>query len=387
MSRKYNILVVDDTIKNLQLLCCILQEVPGYMVNVARNGLEALEMVQKVDFDIILLDIQMPEMDGYEACQRLKSDERFAYIPIIFLTAQTEQESIIKAFECGAADYLVKPFCGQELTMRVKNQIELKDHREHLEKLVEERTEELAGALNEVRRTSRIKDEFLSTMSHEMRTPMNGILGLSTLLASDDLTSEQAEYVGKIQSSMSHLQGIIENMFEYTLIQSGETLTEFEPTDINELLGEVSVSYEKLAKVKGIDFRLDISEDVPASVNIDSRKVKSILCQLLENSVKFTEAGYVSLDVNSTCENGRLVIELNIRDSGIGIPEDRFDLIFEKFTQVDSSSTRDYEGVGIGLAICKDLVEAVNGSISLDSQLGQGSCFTVKIPLLQLVSK
>ncbi|MCM8533026.1 MAG: ATP-binding protein, partial [Lentisphaeraceae bacterium] len=330
---------------------------------------------------------QMPEMDGYEACQRLKSDERYAHIPIIFLTAQTEQESIIKAFECGAADYLVKPFCGQELTMRVRNHIELKDHRQHLEKLVEERTEELAGALDEVKRSSRIKDEFLSTMSHEMRTPMNGILGLSTLLASDDLTSEQATYVGKIQSSMSHLQGIIENMFEYTLLQSGETLTDFEPTDINELVGEVSASYEKLAKLKGVDYQFNISDDVPVSVNIDSHKVKSILCQLLENSVKFTESGFVALEVMSTCENGRLVIEINVRDSGIGIPEEKFDLIFEKFTQVDSSSTRDYEGVGIGLAICRDLVEAINGSITLDSQLGQGTCFTVKIPLLQLVNK
>ena len=219
MANKYNILVVDDTIKNLQLLCCLLQENSDYLVNVARNGVETLDIVKKINFDVILLDINMPVMDGYETCQKLKADEAYSHIPIIFLTAQSDQQSIFKAFECGAIDYLVKPFNGQELSMRVKTQLELKAHRDNLESLVEERTSKLAKALDDLTRSSKIKNEFLATMSHEMRTPMNGIMGLSSLLAAEDLTVEQSSYVHNIQKSLNQLQFIVDNLFEYTFLE------------------------------------------------------------------------------------------------------------------------------------------------------------------------
>ena len=253
MANKYNILVVDDTIKNLQLLCCLLQENSDYLVNVARNGVEALDIVKKINFDVILLDINMPVMDGYETRQKLKADEAYSHIPIIFLTAQSDQQSIFKAFLCGAIDYLVKPFNGRELSMRVKTQLELKAHRDNLESLVEERTSKLAKALDDLTRSSKIKNEFLATMSHEMRTPMNGIMGLSSLLAAEDLTVEQSSYVHNIQKSLNQLQFIVDNLFEYTFLESGEAITSEKEIVVTDLVNQLTKATKDASEEKGVD--------------------------------------------------------------------------------------------------------------------------------------
>ncbi|MCH2206494.1 MAG: response regulator [Lentisphaerales bacterium] len=380
MAKKYNILVVDDTIKNLQLLCCLLQENTDYLVNVARNGVEALDIVQKINFDVILLDINMPVMDGYETCQKLKTDAAYSHIPIIFLTAQSDQKSIFKAFEYGAVDYLVKPFNGQELTMRVKTQLELKAHRDNLELLVEERTSKLAKALEDLKKSSKIKDEFLATMSHEMRTPMNGIMGLSSLLAAEDLSVEQSSYVHNIQKSLSQLQFIVDNLFEYTFLESSEASVTEQETVVVDFINEVAEATKAASKEKGLDFILFMADNLPNSVAVDSWKLTKALSQLLDNALKFTNEGFIqfSVDITGAGDGQNLVFEVS--DSGIGISESDFEKIFDKFTQVDSSATRNYEGVGIGLALSQKLVKVLGGKIDIQSELGIGSTFKIQVP-------
>lgn len=372
-----NILIVDDTVKNLQILCEILGEEENYRVNVARNGKEALEMADKVDFDIILLDIQMPIMDGYETCRRLKSNPETADIPIIFLTAQTDKESIVKGFQAGAVDYLTKPFNNMELKSRIRTQVDLKKHRDNLEEMVNERTYQLNEALQKVNIAAKAKEQFLANMSHEIRTPLNGVMGMASLLQKTILDSEQEYFLQTLSSSARYLQTIVDDIFDYTLLNTGSLQISAELFSPKESIRKSTELFRYRCEEKGLTFDLNFSEKLPLTVKADSKKINRILSLLLSNGLKFTEKGGVGVYVSYDDTSSNLIMKVS--DTGIGIDTLDKDKIFEKFSQLDSSSQRSFGGTGMGLALCRELLNLLKGSIEVESDVNAGSTFTIKV--------
>jgi signal transduction histidine kinase len=348
MDKFSKILIVDDTVRNLRLLCTILGE-EEYKVNVARNGVEALEMVNRNSFDLILLDIQMPVMDGFQTIKKLKEMPSTQNIPVIFLTAQNDKEQAVKGFELGAVDFVTKPFNTTELKVRIKTQVELKQHRENLEGAVKERTEQLEIAMRQLNSDNRAKESFLANISHEIRTPLNGIQGMTSLLSSTELNEEQQNYLKTLKYSTGYLSKIVEDLIDYTELNSGIAETNFEDFNLVDAIKSCCEIYNYRTAEKGIDFEVDFATDFPELVNGDRTMLKKVISHLLSNALKFTEEGHIKL--YAATEEDLIVI--TVTDSGIGIEGDDFEKIFHKFTPLDSSSSRNYEGVGMGLAICK----------------------------------
>ena len=377
MESESNILIVDDTVKNLQILCEILGEEGCYRVNVARNGREALEMVNRVNFDLILLDIQMPIMDGYETCKRLKSNKLTSDIPIIFLTAQVDKESIVKGFESGAVDYLTKPFNNMELKSRIKTQIDLKKHRDDLESLVSDRTSRLNEALQKVNVDMKAKEQFLANMSHEVRTPLNGVIGMASLLEKTYLDEEQSYLLTTLVNSAKYLQTIVDDIFDYTLLNTGSLAVDAVNFNPKSAVSKCTELFRFRCEEKGLTFDLNFSEKLPMTLNGDMKKINRILSLLLSNGLKFTESGGIGVYVTYNFDKSDLVIKVS--DTGIGINDHEKDIIFEKFQQLDSSTQRSFGGTGMGLALCRELLNLLEGSIEVESDINSGSTFTINI--------
>ncbi|GEM_PF-2419554 len=398
------ILVVDDTPDNLALLCNLLND--DYKVRVAKGGDKALQIAaSETPPDLILLDIMMPSMDGYEVCRRLKRDVRTMNIPVIFLTAKAEEEDEMKGLELGAVDYITKPISPPIVLARVKSQLALKamadfllDRNAYLEREVEKRTREamaireIAARNRQLEEASRMKSEFLANMSHELRTPLNAIIGFSEVLRDGligELSPQQKECASDIFSSGGHLLSLINDILDLSKVEAGKMTLELEPLPVAPLLH----AGLRVVREKSMAHRLHLVAEVAdglidsGDVWLDERKVKQILFNLLSNAVKFTpEGGDVRVAARrigrEAVADGRFdhYLELAVSDTGIGISAADQARLFQPFTQIDSTLARRFEGTGLGLAMVKRLAELHGGRIALQSAPGQGSTFTVWLP-------
>jgi CheY-like chemotaxis protein/nitrogen-specific signal transduction histidine kinase len=403
-AQRATILVVDDTPDNLVLMSNLLKDT--YMVKVANSGQKALKIASLDPApDLILLDIMMPGMDGYEVCQRLKSDIRTTDIPVIFLTAKAEMEDEKKGLELGAVDYITKPISPPVVLARVRSHLALKgmadflrDKNTLLEIEVTKRTRELMAiqefevANRQLREASRMKSEFLANMSHELRTPLNAIIGFSEVLKDGllgELEAKQQEYVNDIFTSGNHLLLLINDILDLSKVEAGKMNLELEPLDAASLVrGSLQVVREK-AMTHHLRLVAEIADglDTLGDVWLDQRKVKQILYNLLSNAVKFTpEGGEVRV---TTRQVGREAVpdghydrylELAVSDTGIGISAEDQTRLFKAFTQIDSTLARRYNGTGLGLAMVKRLAELHGGAVALRSTPEIGSTFTVWLP-------
>jgi signal transduction histidine kinase len=360
----------------------------NYHIALATSGKQALDFIENIKFDIILLDIMMPKMDGFEVCNILKSNEATRSIPVIFLTAHSDTDNIIKGFEMGAVDYITKPFNDKELIKRVETQIELKkkteqlvDFNKRLEEKVKIRTAELNIERKKAEIANRAKTLFLANMNHELRTPLNSIMGFTSLLESTNLNKEQAGYTDIIMNSSHDLLKIITEILEYTNIDS--TIKEINRTKVNPavMIDEAIGSLRIQAIRKGLHIITQIPEHLP-DIIADELKIKQILISLISNAIKFTPAGKIEISAkleNENDEEAHLVI--TVSDTGVGIDPDKIDFIFEEFFQIDETFTRQYGGLGLGLSLAKGLATVINGTISAESEVGKGSIFTVTVPV------
>lgn len=383
MMNSGNILVVDDTPANLEVIVETLSAA-GYTVWAVTSGQRALKQLQTHIPDLILLDIQMPEMDGFVTCKMIKANANTAGIPIIFITALSDTDSIIKGFSLGAVDYISKPFRELELLARIQTHIKLQALTQQLKEQVQQA--EISKQVAEVAKrdaevANQAKSEFLATMSHELRTPLNAILGFAENLQDKilgDLNDGQLKAIATIENSSYHLLSLIKDILDLAKIDAGKLEIAPGPTAFEGFCQECIQFIYPLAQNKKIQLISDITPYIP-SINIDSLRVRQILINLLSNAVKFTPSGG-QVSFKAKVHEDSSIVEFHVIDTGIGIAQNDLSKLFQAFVQLDSRLNRQYEGTGLGLSLVKRLVELQNGHIYVESVPNQGSCFRVRLP-------
>ena len=372
---RYKILIVDDNEGNIVVLSEILGQLKRCEITSATTGTEALKQILKQDHQLIILDIKLPDIDGYDLARILKSHKRTIDIPIIFCSAIfTAEEWIKKGFELGAIDYLVKPIKEEQLINKIQFYLSLHEKQTGL-------MSELMHTNQELEKQNRAKSEFLANMSHEIRTPMNGVLGMAQLLQLTELSDQQKDFVEILISSGKSLLKIINDILDFSKLEAGKVKLEAIEFSIKELVKETVRPFVVEAEKKNLQVLYSVREEISDSLIGDSYRLGQILNNLLSNALKFTHVGSVQLDVSLLRRQGSsLLLQFVVRDTGIGIPPNKVDVIFEKFTQADSSTTKNFGGTGLGLAISKSLVAIMDGTIRVESQENSGSSFILNIP-------
>jgi signal transduction histidine kinase len=372
---KASILVVDDQEANVSLLEQMLHGAGYVSVTSTRNPLEVCDLHRKNRYSLILLDLLMPGMDGFQVMEGLKAIETGSYLPVLAQTAQPDHK--LRALKAGAKDFISKPFDLAEVLLRVHNLIEVRLlHRE-----VELRREQAEARSDQAEAANLAKSQFLANMSHELRTPLNAIIGFTEFLIDEKpgpLVPKQKEYLGDVLGSARHLLQLINDVLDLAKVEAGKMELNLETFPVRKAVEEVASVIKGIAQKKRIIIGLEIGTELEA-VTLDQHKFKQMLYNLLSNAVKFSDnGGKVGIHARRV-DPQRL--EVQIRDAGIGIKAGDFKRLFTAFEQLDSGTARRFEGTGLGLALTKQIVEFQDGHISVESEPGQGSVFTVILPL------
>jgi two-component system sensor histidine kinase/response regulator len=433
----YEILIVEDSPTQAERLRRLIQST-GYRVRVASNGQRALNLIRERKPQLIVSDIIMPEMNGYELCHALKADPALHDIPVILVTALNDPKDIIRGIECGADNFIRKPYSEEyllnrisqvllnqrlrqdagpeagvgvylgeqkhfinasrqqmldllistyeqavqvnsELQARERQVIELNVKLSHHAAELEKHNREIALKNLELAEASRMKSAFIANMSHELRTPLNAILGFTgTLLMKlpGPLTADQEKQLGTIRTSGRHLLSLINDILDMAKIEAGKATISLAPVQCQSLLGETVESLRPLAAQKGLALTVALPS-APIVIMSDRRALTQIVINLVNNAIKFTDHGTVHVALAQRVDGNEVVTEFSVADSGSGIrPEDQSKL-FQAFSQLDATSTRHAEGAGLGLYLCQSLAALLGGSLQFSSEFGTGSTFTL----------
>jgi signal transduction histidine kinase len=403
---RVNILLVDDRPENLLALEAILEPLTQNLVR-ANSGSEALKRVLEMEFATILLDVQMPDMNGFEVAEIIKSRERSRTIPIIFLSAINKEEAyVFKGYSMGAVDYVFKPFNPDVLRMKVavfvdlfikqrevQRQAELLRNAEKRELELEHRTSLLEAEARSAAKLSQMNDElhrrqvaleqamgarnrFYASMSHELRTPINAVIGYSTLMLDGiygPLNAKQKEGLQRTLKAARHLLELVNDVLDLSKIEAGKIELSIQPVMFPALIEDLFVTVRPLADEYGSTLSLEMQSE---SFNIvsDPRRVRQILINLLSNAIKFGEGKPILVQCKQTDDGG---VEIEVIDQGVGISQDDIPRIFEEFVQVSESKQ---PGTGLGLPISRRLAQLLDGSLTVCSTPGQGSTFRLNLP-------
>jgi len=368
-----NVLIVDDIAENIQVLGNILDE-HDIEFSYASGGKEALEAIAFNKPDLLLLDINMPEMNGFEVCEKLKKEPETKKIPVIFLTARTDREDIVKGLTIGAVDYVTKPFNPQELISRVKTHLELSNSR----KMIDAQNERLRKAYTDMKETNKTKDKFFSIIAHDLKEPFNTLLGFSELLLKEydnRAPEENKEMIQHIYNSSIHGFDLLNNLLEWSRSQTGRI--EYKPCDfsLTDLVRQNIVSISSAANKKNIDVQNEIKEYIMAFG--DQRMINTVVRNLIVNALKFTGSG--GEIVLSQKEENEFII-VTVTDTGVGISEKNLSKLFNLTESFSTPGTEKEHGTGLGLILCKEFVEKNGGKIWVESEYGRGSKFSFSIP-------
>ncbi len=370
------ILIVDDEEFILSSTQRLLER-EGYECSVARNGEEALEKLKKGNYDLVISDINMPEMDGLEFMRRAK--ELYPHLNFIITTGYITEYAFGDVIEQGANDFITKPFEIRELKAkigRIEKETRILKELQQTNTQLEEAVERANEMAVKAELASLAKSEFLANMSHEIRTPLNGVIGFTDMLLETDLTEEQADYAKTIKRSGEALLSLINDILDFSKIEAGQMDLEEIDFDPEVLCYDVCELVKPRIAEKPVELLCRIGSEVPAFVKGDPHRFRQVLLNLLGNAVKFTDSGEIelALDVEEETEE-KIKLHISVRDTGIGIPSDKLSLVFEPFQQADGSTTRKYGGTGLGLPICKKIASLMDGDVWAESKKGKGSIF------------
>ena len=426
-----DILIAEDSPTQAEQLRYLLHE-SGHRVTVARNGREALAAAHQRKPSMIISDIVMPEMDGYALCREIKSEPTLKNVPVILLTSLASSVDIIRGLECGADNFIPKPYDENYLLSHVQNtlinfelrksqktqmgveivfanekyfitaerqqildlllstyetavqkNLQLTESQNELKKLnekLDQKVVELEAHNRRVQDVNRLKSEFLANMSHELRTPLNAIIGFAELMHDGKVgpvADNHREYLGDILGSSRHLLQLINDVLDLSKIEAGKMEFNPEPVNLTKIIGEVRQVLQTLSASKRLAVEVQVSPAVEQLV-IDPAKLKQILYNYLSNAIKFTpEEGRIAV---RAIEETAGIFRLEVEDTGIGIPPEEVGKLFVEFQQLEGGTAKKHQGTGLGLALTRKIVEAQGGRVGVQSAQGQGSVFYAVLP-------
>jgi len=388
MNRKSgnNILIVDDIAKNIEVLGTILSRA-GYSIGIASRGSDAIVRARSGLYDLILLDILMPEMDGFQVCGKLRSDPVTAEIPVIFLSARIDNESIVRGFEAGGQDYVTKPFNPSELLARVRTHLDLRNKKRELEELnrtlenkVAERTEQLTSANRKLSVLERAKSDFLALISHEIRTPLNGMINLVDIL--NELTSEgmQKELITDLKASIRRFSRFSEAALMITSFKANSETIRGDRIRLESLINGTLENHADEIQARELKVIQSIS---PPDLEIDADEELFSICldNIFHNAIKFSNnKGLVEFRAAHRVGS----VEIEIADNGPGLSDIVYANIFDLFTAGDLAHHS--EGFGLGLVASRLIVEAHGGTIAIRDSRPQGLCVVLSLPIHEKVA-
>jgi signal transduction histidine kinase len=365
------ILVVDDSPDNVFLIKTILEE-EGYIVSTAENGATALAKIEESNFDLVLLDLMMPGMDGYEVTRRARENKGLLFMPILLITAH-DSPNVAQGLDLGADDFIRKPVTVDELMARVRSLLRLKHS-------IDERDE-----------IAKQREDFVSRLTHDLRTPLVAAERMLDLLqqgALGELSAQMNEVIGIMGRSNSNLLAMVNTLLEVYRFEAGRKTLAFQPVNLYQLLQEVVGELTALAETKGLIVNLDaIAADTPSGsiteanacvVNCDRLELNRLFTNLVGNAIKFTDKGAITIHITPASSSNQWV-KVEIEDTGMGIPPEEQANLFERFRQ----GSHKRQGSGLGLYLSRRIVEAHKGTIQVKSEVGKGSIFIIDLPVKQ----
>ena len=372
-----HILLVDDLEENLLALEALLDR-EDITLHKAKNGPEALELLLKHEIALALIDVQMPEMDGFELAELMRGMDRTRTIPIIFVTAgASDEKRRFRGYEAGAVDFLQKPIEADILKRKANIFIEMQHQREALQAANTE-AKEYAEAL---KNADRRKDEFMATLAHELRNPLSPLKNGLQILNSNPPEKTATELRAMMERQVTHIEHLVDDLLDMSRLSKGKLELRTESLTLQDAI-QVAMEGSAAMIEAGKHTLHKNLPDAPLVMNGDATRLAQIISNLLNNAAKYTDDGG-EIHLNVTTENNHAVI--SVTDNGIGIPEDKLNDIFELFTQMDKSRKQSQGGLGIGLSLVKQLTEMHNGEIYAHSDgLNQGSTFKLKLPLSEI---
>lgn len=382
------ILIVDDVPLNLQMLGGLLQS-KGYEVAPASSGAIALEMAQTQTPDLILLDIQMPEMDGFKVCKLLKENPVTKDIPVIFLTAFVETEDIVRGFELGAVDYISKPFNSSELIARVNTHLSLKkatDLLQETNKKLVLSNENLESLNAELKNANAMKNRMLSMVAHDLKNPLGGIQGLVSFLISDDRLTKYADIVESLdlmQKSSTSMLDLVKEILDSAALEIGRIQLNTDVVSIEDLVQAAVWQNKPNAEMKDQQLLLS-SEDTANNyfmTKADSKRLSQVFDNLISNAIKYSP---FSKPIEVTIKSYETNILISVADQGPGVSDEDKEKMFGYFQRLSAQPTGGESSSGIGLSIVKQIVELHNGKVWVESELGKGSTFLVSLPVIPI---
>lgn len=381
MEHTNHILIVDDVLENVNLLGVMLQR-RGFSITQCLSGAEALAHIEKRIPDLILLDISMPEMDGFEVTRRLKNSAQTREIPIIFLTAFTDKKRVIEGFDLGGVDYITKPYNANELFARIRTHLELK----HTKDLMAERNQELQELNEKLHQLNLDKNELLGIVAHDLKSPLSAIRGIAEALVYDQELSDttRKEFERTILTTSDRMFTLIAELLSVNVIETGGFTIEKRPVSLNEILNDIISQYHTHASNK--DLRIVVDIEPSAIAYADKFSLHQICENFISNALKYSPLGktvYVRAKSHYHAPNGQPehhTIRVEVQDEGPGLSEEDKLRLFGKFQRLSARPTGGEHSTGLGLSIVKKLAETMGAHVGCSSSLGHGATFFIEMP-------